>query len=215
MSFLSRFLSTNKIKRASTLPLPNDRSAVENDSSSLSSNTRPEAMEKPLFSQDIDNIEFSPRISQPTSYVKVKSKNKRDREFDRLFLAQELRWQDASTKGSQSKLSKGEKQDQDAIWALTFSLDGQYLAAGGENRVVKVWSVLASEDERQAQDEEEEITRTNTGVQMRASVFRSTPLRTYTDHEGAILDLSWSKVSPLSSCLLLGLETDLARTIFF
>jgi WD40 repeat protein len=173
-------------------------------------------MEKPLFSQDIDNIEFSPRIPQPTSYVKTKSKNKRDREFDRLFLAQELRWQGASTKSSQSRLGKGEKQDQDAIWAIAFSRDGQYLAAGGENNVVKVWSVLATEDERQAQDaEEEENARTNTSVQMRASVFRSAPLRTYTDHEGAILDLSWSKVSFLLSHPPLRLDTDLARIIFF
>ena len=162
-------------------------------------------MEGPVFSQDIDNIEFLPRIPQPRAYYKVKSKNKRDHEFDKLFLAQEIRWQDASSKTPQSKPGKGEKQDQDAIWAMAFSQDGKYLAAGGENHVVKVWSVLATEDEREAQEEEDGSTRSSLNVQMKASIFKSTPLRTYTDHEGAILDLSWSKVSPLLTCLDLGL----------
>jgi WD40 repeat protein len=171
-------------------------------------------MEGPIFSQDIDNIEFSPRIPQPTSYYKVKSKNKRDREFDRLFLAQELQWHVNSPKSTQTKPGKGEKQDQDAIWAIAFSLDGKYLAVGGENHVVKVWSVLASEEEREAQYAEDG-TRSSNGVQMRASVFKSAPLKTYTDHEGAILDLCWSKVNSPSRCLQFEIEANFIRITFF
>jgi WD repeat-containing protein 44 len=152
-------------------------------------------MESPMFSQDIDNIEFSPRIPQPTSYLKVKSKNKRDREFDRLFLAQEIRWRDDVAKASQSKPGKGEKQDQDAIWALAFSLDGKYLAAGGDNGVVKVWSILSSEEEREANEADEDENIQADTVHLRASVFKTAPLRKYTEHEGAILDIQWSKVS--------------------
>jgi WD repeat-containing protein 44 len=154
-------------------------------------------MDSPIFAQDIDNIEFSPRIPQPTSYIKARSKNKRDREFDRLFLAQELEWENESSKGSQPKSSrKGEKQDQDSVWALAFSLDGKYLAAGGENSLVKIWSVLADEEERQEQ-EAEEAEKIGKGIQLRAAIFQNNPLRTYTDHEGAILDLQWSKVGEI------------------
>jgi WD repeat-containing protein 44 len=152
-------------------------------------------MDSPIFAQDIDNIEFSPRIPQPTSYIKVRSKNKRDREFDRLFLAQELEWENETSKSALPKSSrKGEKQDQDSVWALSFSRDGKYLAAGGENGLVKIWSVLSDEEDRQEQevDEAEKIAKS---IQLRAAVFQNSPLRTYTDHEAAILDLQWSKVS--------------------
>jgi WD40 repeat protein len=150
-------------------------------------------MDSPIFAQDIDNIEFSPRIPQPTSYIKVRSKNKRDREFDRLFLAQELEWENEASALPKSS-RKGEKQDQDSVWALSFSRDGKYLAAGGENGLVKIWSVLSDEEDRQEQ-EAEEAEKTAKSIQLRAAVFQNSPLRTYTDHEAAILDLQWSKVS--------------------
>lgn len=152
-------------------------------------------MSGPAFSQDIDNIEFSPKIPHPTAYTKVKSKNKRDREFDRLFLAQELRWHNDRLERADTKISsKSEKPDKDAIWALSFSTDGKYLAAGGENKSVKIWSVLSNEEDREAQ-EIEDNEYPSAAVQMKAPVFNSTPVQTYTDHDGAILDLQWSKVS--------------------
>jgi WD40 repeat protein len=152
-------------------------------------------MSGPVFSQDVDNIEFSPKIPHPTSYTKVKSRNKRNRELDRLFLAQELRWHNDKLEKTDTKVSsKSEKPDKDAIWALSFSTDGKYLAAGGESKSVKLWSVLSNEEDREVQ-EMEENDYPNPAVQMRAPIFNSTPVQTYTDHDGAILDLQWSKVS--------------------
>ncbi|KAF2666674.1 WD40 repeat-like protein [Microthyrium microscopicum] len=196
VSFLTRFLNTNK-KRTSTFPNPSDRTSIDNDRSTLSS-SRPDDMDSSMLKQDIDNIEFSPRVLQPTGYVKVRSKNKQEREFDKLFLAQELKVDNSngSVNGAQTKgpKEKGEPPDQNAIWATAFSRDGKYLAVGGQNRLVTVWSVLGSVDEREAQDAEDEGQNPTQGrIQLRASVFRSTPVRTFTDHEGPVNDLSWSK----------------------
>jgi WD40 repeat protein len=172
-------------------------------------------MSVPVFAQDVDNIEYSPRIPQPSNYLKVRSKNKRQREFDKLFLSQELKWKpDNTSRPAPARISsKGEKGVQDAIWAMSFSLDGRYLAAGGENKLIKIWSVISSEEERDAQEAEEMDYADDSPVHMRASVFQSTPIRVYTEHEGPILDLQWSKVifTILASIILLTLN----RTTFF
>jgi WD40 repeat protein len=140
----------------------------------------------------IDNIEFTPKTLQPTGYTKVRSKNKRSREFDRLFLAQELKIDDGPADGSRSRSEKTDSPDSKAIWAIAFSRDGKYLAAAGQNHVVKVWSVLNSLEEREIDDEENEDPMSRR--QLRAAVFKTAPVRTFTDHDGPVLDLSWSKV---------------------
>jgi WD40 repeat protein len=151
-----------------------------------------------VFVQDIDNIEFSPRIPQPSSYVKVKAKGQREQELEHLFLAQELSLKDPQEKqqlprSNSGKSSRYEAPDAHAAWALAFSLDGKYLAAAGQDGVVKVWSVLSSLEEREEQEQEEDETERG-DVSMRASIFRSTPVRVYKDHTGPVWDLRWSKV---------------------
>jgi WD40 repeat protein len=146
----------------------------------------------------IDNIEFSPRILQPTGYTKVKSKNKRTREFDKLFLAQELRIDDTPANNARARIEKTESPDQNAVWAIAFSRDGKFLAAAGQNRIVKVWSVLSSLDERDVDDEENE--EPSSRPQLRAAVFKTAPVRMFTDHDGPVLDLSWSKVREIIIC---------------
>jgi WD40 repeat protein len=158
-------------------------------------------MQLPVFGADIDNIEFSPRVLQPTSYWKVKSKNKSVRELDKLFLAQNLRLDDSSGESTSTKPTRDSKepQDKDAVWTLAFSLDGRYLAAAGQNGLIKVWAVLKSPEEREAQDWEDDENAGDDGVQLRAPVFKRTPVRRYADHEGPILDIQWSKVTLTTS----------------
>jgi WD40 repeat protein len=67
-----------------------------------------------------------------------------------------------------------------AIWAMKISKDGKYLAAGGQNCVLRVWETL------------------NEGVpdkQDSIKVFDDKPLREYKGHHADILDISWSKVT--------------------
>lgn len=146
------------------------------------------------YSELIDNIEFAPRILQPQGYAKVRSKNKRVREFDKLFLAQELRIDDGAANAT--RLEKPDIPDQNAIWAMAFSRDGKFLAAAGQNHLVKVWCVLTSLEEREADCEENEAPTSR--MHLRAAVFKTDPVRTFTDHNGPVLDLSWSKVKYMS-----------------
>jgi hypothetical protein len=175
---LSRFLTTTK-KRSTDRP----EDAQPDDDP-------PPAM--PVHGADIYNIEFSPRVPGPSSYWKVKSKNKPARELGKLFLAQQLRLDDDGPPKPALRESK-ELQDRNAVWRLAFSLDGRYLAAAGQNGVIKIWTILQTPDEREAQDIEDDD-RPDDEVQLRAPVFRSTPVRRFADHQGAILDMQWSKV---------------------
>jgi WD40 repeat protein len=116
-----------------------------------------------------------------------------------VFLAQELFRKsvyEESGNPPDEDLSKGAM---DAIWAMEFSKDGRYLAAGGQDRVVRVWAVISTSDEREALEKEGEFSSIDSsghGVRLKAPVFREKTFRDYQGHTGDILDLSWSKVSP-------------------
>lgn len=84
---------------------------------------------------------------------------------------------------------------------MKFSKDGRYLAAGGQDKVVRVWQVISSKEERQTHEQEEDAAGTGSGgiysasgVRLNAPVFRSEPIHEYAGHTADVLDLSWSKV---------------------
>lgn len=83
---------------------------------------------------------------------------------------------------------------------MKFSKDGRYLAAGGQDKIVRVWQVISSKEERAAHEKEEDafgsggIYSGGRGVRLNAPVFRSEPTHEYTGHTADVLDLSWSKV---------------------
>lgn len=139
-----------------------------------------------------DNIGFNPRYPHPPPYIKVRSKFKAKKEFDRVFLAQELR---AAGKKGTKRVDTG-CEDPDAVWCLEFSKDGRYLAAGGKDGVVRVWMVIASGEERREHEKEEDEAK-GEGKRLSAPVFRRNVVREYGDHGGAVIDLNWSKVCAL------------------
>lgn len=75
-----------------------------------------------------------------------------------------------------------------AVYALAFSRDGHYVAAGGQDRLVRIWKLVV----QSILDDPHADTR-------RAPIFHDTPLR-LVGHEADILDLSWSR--PSSNFLL-------------
>lgn len=80
------------------------------------------------------------------------------------------------------------------IWAAEFSRDGRYLATAGRDRVVRIWAVISTSEERSAHEEEESAgASAENGERLSAPVFRTHPVRELTGHTGEILDLSWSK----------------------
>ncbi|RHZ52216.1 uncharacterized protein CDV56_104787 [Aspergillus thermomutatus] len=152
-------------------------------------------------------IGFFPKFPPPPKYIRVKAYYKKDKTFSRVFLAQELTDAEASsnpsvkdatgsTKGAPSGSNTGK-----AIWALSFSKDGKYLAAAGQDRRVRVWAVIASPEDRKEEGlvEGEEGQDADEPPRLKAPVFRTKPIQVYEGHTGSVLDLSWSKNSFLLS----------------
>jgi WD40 repeat protein len=157
-----------------------------------------------VFSSSVGANGYIPQHKEPPRYIKVRAHNKKTREFNRMFLAQELSgtkniFNDEKVPGlttseiNPHKLSKLPKTS-GAVWATEFSKDGKYLAAAGRDQVVRIWAVISTPEERQAHEHEEDASSSTSGVErLSAPVFRSKPVREFQGHTGDILDLSWSK----------------------
>jgi WD40 repeat protein len=200
VSFLSRFSIIGGKKKEQ----PDD---IDDDESELG-DSRTEGMNAHVFSSSIGANGYIPQHKEPPRYIKVRAHNKKIREFNRMFLAQELSGtkhiaSDEKVPGlttstteippSPSKLTKSPKTG-GAVWATEFSKDGKYLAAAGRDQVVRIWGVISTADERHFHEHEEDVSSsTFGGERLSAPVFRSKPIREFEGHTGEILDLSWSK----------------------
>ncbi|KAK3109298.1 hypothetical protein LTR53_017598, partial [Teratosphaeriaceae sp. CCFEE 6253] len=191
VSFLSKLIGGKPKK---------DAEAAVAETASVAGDERLEGNDAIVFADPVDNIGFNPRYPPPPAYIKVRSKNKPKRDFDRLFLAQELRGTAKRRKIERqpSKLKRKSAAVPDAnntIWAMEFSKDGKYLAAAGADMVVRVWAVLASPEDRQKHEKQEagEHAANLRREHLSAPVFQSQPVREFEAHEATILDLSWSK----------------------
>lgn len=187
VSFFSRFAPRKK-----DVPLEN------NDNKSNAGDRRTEGMDAEIFSQPIGYI---PQFPSPPKYIKVRSNGKKEKDFQRLFLAQELRGRSgveiAQSGGRLVKngVHKYGDKDGNAIWAMEFSKDGKHLAAGGKDYVVRVWAVLSTKEERQAHEKEEDCAaKAGESIRLNAPVFKTRTVQEYGGHTASILDLSWSKV---------------------
>lgn len=188
MSFLSRFIGGNKKK--TTLDGTSDNGSETDD-------LRQEGMDAHLY---VDNFSFSPKIPHPPAYIKVRAKFKKEKEFDRVFLAQELRSgsgkKSPPAAGSNPAPQSGSAATQNPIWAVEFSKDGKYLAVGGQDRVIRAWAVIDSPEGRRAHEKAESDPHAHDedARHLSAPVFHQKPVREYHGHTSTILDLSWSKV---------------------
>ena len=210
-SFLSR-LSMRGSKK-------NDGGDFESDSE-LGSEMRMDGINALVFSSTavgpLGGGGYIPHHKEPPRYIRTKSHGKKNREFNRVFLAQELvgthppkaEKEEGSTNVPSGVPELGRTpvvtvsvtgqsgrkviRTGGAVWATEFSKDGKYLAAGGRDHVVRIWAVISTPEERKAH-EEEEIANGGTGERLSAPVFRSQPFREFEGHSGEVLDLSWSK----------------------
>lgn len=198
MSFLSRFAIIGGKKK--------DQPDHMDDDESEQGDQRPEGMNAHVFSSSVGANGYIPQHKEPPRYIKVRAHNKKVREFDRMFLAQELSGTKHHTLSDEkvpglttSELSSSHKESKSpktngAVWATEFSKDGKFLAAAGQDQVVRIWAVITTPDERQAHEYEEDVTNsTEGGERLSAPVFKSAPIREFEGHTGDILDLSWSK----------------------
>ena len=198
MSFLSRFIGNKK----------KDASSDFDDDEMDSNDNRMEGLDADVFSQPIG---FIPRFPAPPKYIKVRSRGKKEKDFGRVFLAQELKGRTGaeiaqaggrSTKNGTFLNPADIEKKGNAIWAMEFSHDGKYLAAGGREHMVRVWTVISTAEDRRTHEAAEDAAgKHGESVRLSAPVFKSVPTE-YEGHSQGILDLSWSKVSPHSTRVL-------------
>lgn len=143
---------------------------------------------------------YIPLHKEPPRYIRVRSHDKKSREFNHLFLAQELlgakRTSEDETRSREPATAVGSKilKSGDAIWAAKFSLDGRHLAVAGKDQTVRVFSVISTPEERRRyEEEEEEVRGRGVGEKLSAPVFQTKPAREFEGHTGEVLALSWSK----------------------
>ena len=160
---------------------------------------RPEGADIELFYQSFDNMGYAPKHRPPPPYVKMRSKYKREREFNRVFLAQRLRDYSTSFHADQASIAsfqasrKGHNSGSKAIWTVEVSKDGKHLATAGQDHLVRIWSILSSHQDRTQFSIDEDGQISESQPHLSAPVFREQPMRTFTGHTGDVLSLSWSK----------------------
>ncbi|KAL6895382.1 WD40-repeat-containing domain protein [Trichoderma longibrachiatum] len=195
-SFLSRFGMRSAFRRY-------DNDAPDSDSEMGEQRTEGSSARAPM-SVLSEGGGYIPLYKEPPRYIRVKAHNSRRRDFNRLFLAQELLGpkpdkDDEPSHGRVPATAVGTKllKAGDAIWAAEFSLDGRYLAVAGKDQVVRVFAVISTEEERRAHEAEEEADREaqgkTKGERLSAPVFRNKPIREFQAHTGEVLALCWSK----------------------
>lgn len=117
-----------------------------------------------------------------TNRMTVKQNKKQCMEFTGLYMGQEIQ---AHT---------------GFIWTMKFSPDGQYLATGGKDRIVRIWSITSVDACRRSFTSEEGKSSfrnkktANSSVVIPDMVFHieETPLQEFHGHSSDILDLAWS-----------------------
>jgi len=202
-SFLSRF-GMRGIKKKDVGDLDSD--------SEFGSEARMDGINALVFSQSLAGpfagAGYTPHHKEPPRYIRTKAHNKKIREYNRMFLAQEL----VGTKPPKSE-DRGEPTEDGkppvvtvsvaaasgrkathtggAVWATEFSKDGKFFATAGKDHVVRIWAVITTPEERRAC--EEEAANGGAGERLSAPVFRGQPIREFEGHTGEVLDLSWSK----------------------
>lgn len=174
---------------------------IQDDESEISE-LRTEGANAVAFSSAVGAGGFIPHHKEPPRYIRIRAQNKKVKEFNRMFLAQELVGTKQPSQDDQSNTANGTNITQESnkeepelggpIWAVEFSKDGRYLATGGRDRVVRIWAVIATEEDRKMYAEEENSTG-GTEERLSAPVFYAKPIREFVGHTGDILDLSWSK----------------------
>jgi WD40 repeat protein len=137
---------------------------------------------------------FTPHHKEPPKYVRMRPHNTKAPEFSHLFLAQEL--SRAKPQASSAPLTTAGKRvmhSDDSVWAVEISKDGRFLAAAGQDMVVRVYAMLTTPEERRTYEDEVQQGSPDGERLLRAPVFRTTPVREYRGHTGSIHDLAWSK----------------------
>ncbi|SCV00384.1 LAMI_0G04698g1_1 [Lachancea mirantina] len=115
------------------------------------------------FLGSINREQFEKYLKEP-EYVRIFKKKRNIKQFRRMFLAQELRFENdlsvgaalgvppsanvgASNASTTTLNSMGESIGR-ALWAMKFSRDGKFMATAGKDCTLRIWKVISSPMER-------------------------------------------------------------------
>ena len=182
-------LSSMRRKKNSHVPRPLSLTSVPDSPSSVPPHS-PSAASPVVGSPDRARA----RDGHKVKLAKVRVSGKKHREFDHLFVAQELSFTHNLPPKASPPLHDGASAHSGApshadgpkpVWVTKWSPDGRLFAAGGHGGVVRVWKVLSSAEERAG----------GGGRGGVMPVFGSAPLIEWRSHEADVLDMCWSKNS--------------------
>ncbi|KAI9595241.1 WD40-repeat-containing domain protein [Syncephalis fuscata] len=122
------------------------------------------------------------------SYIKIRARHKRDVYLRRLVKMQELQ-----TDPVESKLDVSNTPNSTSgrgVWALQISRCGRYLAASGQDHIVRVWCLATAETNKTDRHRPRHVL---SDFSARKEIFCSRPMRTWIGHQNDVLELAWSK----------------------
>ncbi|KAJ3122617.1 hypothetical protein HK098_002703 [Nowakowskiella sp. JEL0407] len=191
----------------------NDSSNNDSDDvSDSSSSDETHATSTSVFSRFKKKVSHSndPSKSFSVQYAKIKTKNK-TKVLNSLLLVQDLYTPGNST----------------TIWSLKFTNSGRYLAAGYQSGLVKVWGLYTPKNSSPTHSVDSIPRKSPTYVShtshtnISTPIFSNTPVRIYSGHVDAVLDLDWSSsnkfllsASKDSTVRLWNLERDECLCVF-
>ncbi|OZJ02180.1 hypothetical protein BZG36_04324 [Bifiguratus adelaidae] len=103
----------------------------------------------------------------------------------------------ASTTKSETRRNKLRYVKPSAIWTCQFSKCGKYLGVGGQDCIVRVYTLRegakAKAKAKATDSDDAQHTDDNVETDREVEVFEEVPIREYRGHTADVLDLSWSK----------------------
>jgi len=105
-----------------------------------------------------------------TNFAKSKTKGKKLRDFEFIRMEQSI----MQVKGS--------------VNAMKFNLDGRFLATGGEDAILRVWTVVGNSTDRDRLKRSDE----SDLAPPKGSIINPIPYREFSGHKMDIIDLDWS-----------------------
>ncbi|KAI5305713.1 hypothetical protein KEM56_003542 [Ascosphaera pollenicola] len=200
-SFLTRILHRKKDSSSRTDAISDDEgpdSGRLGSSHGQSNDARATGTDAEIFAQPKNGYAYVPQYPPPPKYIKVRSYSRKQMEFGRVFVAQEL--SDVHSKNALYGIGVGEDDANSGSPTVASSsntqLPLQWQRTQQQQHTTShakaIWAIEFSQN-REAHEIEEDARDDQSPIKLTAPVFKAQPVQMYEGHTGSVVDLSWSK----------------------